>query len=107
MDWNVKMKILINQTKVYSQLSEGDEELIKLRWEALLRESRLRWKAGTESEIVDSAPLDETEVDELNLGLLDLDVNDDADQLYELEDDDFDGDRNMGQVDDGDEGEVD
>lgn len=98
------MREVINKTRVYSELSQEEEESIKSRWSFLMGESRLRWKAATDSDIVNSNPLDEAEMAELHFALLELNVheeggNDDIDQLNDL---DVDG-MELEEVDQGDE----
>ncbi|KAH9817980.1 hypothetical protein DFH28DRAFT_888992, partial [Melampsora americana] len=75
MFWNIKMNEVIDKTRMYSQLSDDKDELIKLQWAALARDSRLTWKSATEFDIVESTPLDEAEVIEQNFRLLEIDVD--------------------------------
>ncbi|KAH9807211.1 hypothetical protein DFH28DRAFT_916365, partial [Melampsora americana] len=101
MSWNINMSELIDRTRVYSQLSQEEDELIKMRWEALARESKLTWKSATEFDIVDSTPLDEAEAIEQNLRLLEIDNDDNDDErLNGVNFDDIGGDReNENEVD--------
>ncbi|KAH9815178.1 hypothetical protein DFH28DRAFT_893176 [Melampsora americana] len=80
MVWNIKMGDLMKKTRVYSQLSEAEENLIEMRWSALARESKQVWKSATEFDIVDANPLDEDEVIEQNFCDLEINEHEDGDE---------------------------
>ncbi|KAH9807730.1 hypothetical protein DFH28DRAFT_912841, partial [Melampsora americana] len=82
--WNCGMLDLLSKTKTYCQLTEQEEEGLRIRWSELVIKSRHTWSTGAQAEIVNAVPLDEDEEAELVLDLGD----DDDDNRNPIEDDD-------------------
>ncbi|KAH9807709.1 hypothetical protein DFH28DRAFT_1202125, partial [Melampsora americana] len=83
--WNCGMLDLLSKTKTYCQLTDQEEEDLKIRWSNLAVRSRQTWSSGAQAEIVDAGPLDEDEEAQLF-----LDPGDDDDQRVDPDEQDED-----------------
>ncbi|KAH9823186.1 hypothetical protein DFH28DRAFT_880646, partial [Melampsora americana] len=73
--WNSGMLDLLSKTKRYCQLTDAEEEGLRVQWSELLIRSRQTWSSSAQAEILDAVPLDEDEEAELFLDLGDNDDN--------------------------------
>ncbi|EGG03981.1 uncharacterized protein MELLADRAFT_65243 [Melampsora larici-populina 98AG31] len=65
--WDADMYKILNQTVDYSSLSGEEDRALELQWNGLVRRAREDWKEIAHAPILDAEPLNEAQVEELEI----------------------------------------
>lgn len=65
--WDADMYKILNRTVEYSSLSAEEERELQLQWNGLVRRAREDWKEIAHAPILDAEPLNDVEVEELEM----------------------------------------